>query len=77
MVFLIQNSQNRDNAAIQVKLDEIIRAGEAKNLFVGIEHLTDEEIDELRKQCEEHAKNADERVRNVGKRADRAADEAG
>ena len=32
MVFLIQNSQNRDSAAIQVKLDEIIRAGEARNL---------------------------------------------
>jgi low affinity Fe/Cu permease len=41
MVFLIQNSQNRDGAAIQVKLDELIRVSAAKNFFVGIEHLTD------------------------------------
>jgi low affinity Fe/Cu permease len=55
MVFLIQNSQNRDNAAIQVKLDELISAGEAQNRFVGIEHLTDEEIEDLRLKCESRA----------------------
>jgi low affinity Fe/Cu permease len=57
MVFLIQNSQNRDNAAIQVKLDELIRVGQVKNLFVGIEHLTDEEIDDLRNKCETRARD--------------------
>src|SRR6476469_8381120 len=45
MVFLIQNSQNRDGAALQVKLDELIRSSHAHNRFIGIEHLTDEEIE--------------------------------
>ena len=57
MVFLIQNSQNRDCAAIQVKLDELIRVSAAKNFFVGIEHLSDEEIDRLRELVETHTKN--------------------
>jgi low affinity Fe/Cu permease len=56
MVFLIQNSQNRDNAALQVKLDELIRVGGVRNVFVGIEHLSDEEIEDLRKKCEARAK---------------------
>jgi low affinity Fe/Cu permease len=58
MVFLIQNSQNRDSAAIQVKLDEIIRNSNVRNSFVGIEHLTDEEIEELREKCERRAREA-------------------
>src|SRR5438034_7473360 len=56
MVFLIQNSQNRDAAAIQVKLDELIRASKAQNSFVGVEHLTDEELKDLRTKCESRAK---------------------
>src|SRR5690242_12210867 len=55
MVFLIQNSQNRDSAAIQVKLDELIRVGAARNSLVGIEHLSDEELEEIRTRCEARA----------------------
>ena len=53
MVFLIQNSQNRDGAAMQAKLDEIIRAlEEARGTFIGIEHLTDTQISEIRAALE-------------------------
>jgi low affinity Fe/Cu permease len=78
MVFLIQNSQNRDSAAIQVKLDELIRVSEVKNLFVGIEHLTDEEIENLRNKCEARAQaDGDRAIKRVNKAASRAADSAG
>jgi low affinity Fe/Cu permease len=56
MVFLIQNTQNRDGAAIQTKLDELIRSSAAQNRYIGIEHLTEEELDELRAKCEMRAK---------------------
>jgi low affinity Fe/Cu permease len=79
MVFLIQNSQNRDGAAIQVKLDELIRVSTAQNSFVGIEHLTDEELEEIRDKCERRAEaeNAgDDPVQRTGKKARKAADRA-
>lgn len=45
MVFLIQNTQNRDTKAIQLKLDELIHANKAaRDTFVGLEELTDEEL---------------------------------
>ena len=53
MVFLVQNSQNRDAGAFQAKLDELIRALEgARNHFIGIEHMTDREIEKIRKELE-------------------------
>jgi low affinity Fe/Cu permease len=54
MVFLIQNTQNRDNAALQAKLDELIRATQAKNEFIGIEHLSDKELEDILAECEKH-----------------------
>ena len=79
MVFLIQNTQNRDGAAIQTKLDELIRASAAQNVYVGIEHLTDEELDELREKCEARARAelaADLAEVAVNRKARIAAEEA-
>ena len=54
MVFLIQNSQNRDAAAMQAKLDELLRAlQEAREEFIGIEHLPDTVIEKIRASLEE------------------------
>jgi low affinity Fe/Cu permease len=53
MVFLIQNSQNRDAAAMQAKLDEMLRAIDAaREQFIGIEHLTDRQIEAIRAKLE-------------------------
>ena len=45
---------NRDSTAIQAKLDEIIRVTNAKNLFVGLEELSPDEIAEVRRQVHGH-----------------------
>ena len=58
MVFLIQNTQNRDGAAIQTKLDELIRSSEAGDEFMGIEKLTDKELDTLHAKCQRAATNS-------------------
>jgi low affinity Fe/Cu permease len=51
MVFLIQNTQNRDGKAVQIKLDELIRATKgARNSYVGLEDLSDVDLDELDKE---------------------------
>ena len=66
MVFLIQNSQNRDAAAMQAKLDELIRAvDDARAAFIGIEHKTDKEIDEIRSELERECQ--DDQEKGAGK----------
>lgn len=51
MVFLIQNTQNRDGKAMQLKLDELIRASKAaSDNFLDLEDMTDEELDVLDEQ---------------------------
>ncbi len=53
MVFLIQNSQNRDTASMQAKIDELLYALEgAREQFIGIEHLSSSEIERIRRELE-------------------------
>lgn len=60
MVFLVQNSQNRDSAALQAKVDELIRAIDgARGEFIGIEHLTDRKIEEIRERLERECRADD------------------
>jgi low affinity Fe/Cu permease len=62
MVFVIQNTQNRDTRAIQLKLDELLRSVHgARNRLVALETLTDEELDDLEKEFEKVRKKAVER----------------
>jgi low affinity Fe/Cu permease len=58
MVFVIQNTQNRDGAAIQAKVDELIRVSAARNSLIGIETLTQDEIEEIRATCAAKARRA-------------------
>lgn len=54
MIFLVQNTQNRDASALQAKLDELLRAvAGARGEFIGIEHLTDTEIEAIRLRLEQ------------------------
>ncbi|HET6431007.1 low affinity iron permease family protein [Dyella sp.] len=48
MVFLIQNTQNRDSAAVQIKLDELIRSSRAHNALLALEELDDETLARIR-----------------------------
>ncbi len=60
MVFLIQNSQNRDAAAIHAKLDELVRAvADARNAFIGIEHMSARQLEEIRAALEEECAEVD------------------
>ena len=52
MVFLIQNSQNREGEALQAKLDELIRAlNTAENRYIGLERRSEKEISSIRDEC--------------------------
>lgn len=63
MVFLIQNTQNRDSEAIQVKLDELIRAMEgAHNSLLDLEELEEDELDRIRAPYCELARQAREEL---------------
>ena len=80
MVFLIQNTQNRDGAAMQAKLDELLFAvKQADDRFIGIEHLTELELDAILMEVEARglAVHAGQPARAIpGKRARAEAVEA-
>ena len=69
MVFLIQSTQNRDTEALQVKLDEIIRAiGNAQNELLDLEELEEEDLDKIRQAyCDMARKARDRRANNPKK----------
>jgi low affinity Fe/Cu permease len=63
MVFLIQNTQNRDGEAVQLKLDEIIRSLEgAHNVLLDMEELEERELEQIRKRYVELAHEAREKL---------------
>ena len=67
MVFLIQSTQNRDTAALQVKLDELIRVTEkAHNALLDLEELNEDELEDIRNHYERLASRAREDLRNGG-----------
>jgi low affinity Fe/Cu permease len=64
MVFLIQNTQNRDSEALQIKLDELIRVTEgAHNALLNLEDLEEQELDRIRSSYSELARKAREDLR--------------
>ncbi len=64
MVFLIQNTQNRDTVAVQVKLDELIRVTHGHNALMDIEELDEDELEAFRRKYEKMASAA---RREIGK----------
>ena len=68
MVFLIQNTQNRDARAIHLKLNELIHAiDKARNKMIDVENLSDLELDELARTYEKIRTSAEERQQNKNK----------
>ena len=66
MVFIIQNSQNRDTAAMQIKLDELIRAtAEANNELLDLEELDETRLEEIRAEYEQMAREAGDALARV------------
>ena len=63
MVFLIQNTQNRDTAAIQIKLDELIRVSQAHNALMDLEELEEVELEKFRKKYQKLAAAARKKIK--------------
>jgi low affinity Fe/Cu permease len=69
MVFILQNSQNRDSKAMQTKLDELILTSHANNKFAGIEKLDEEQLRQLSDRLSETARHANELANKRAKSA--------
>ncbi|MEW5835882.1 MAG: low affinity iron permease family protein [Pseudomonadota bacterium] len=65
MVFLIQNTQNRDSAALQIKLDELIRSSRAHNALLALEELDDATLDRIRRHYSQLAERDRSELGNV------------
>ncbi|WP_117194198.1 low affinity iron permease family protein [Rhizobium terrae] len=65
MVFVLQNSQNRDSEAVQAKLDELILSSHAANEFIGIEKLDEEQLRRLSESLQRHAERLNQKVDDV------------
>ncbi|WMJ70535.1 low affinity iron permease family protein [Stenotrophomonas sp. 24(2023)] len=66
MVFLIQHSQNADTAAMQIKLDELIRAtADANNELLDLEEMDEERLEEIRREYERMARQAGDALARV------------
>ena len=63
MVFLIQNSQNRDSAALQIKLDELIRTSRSRNAILGVDDLDEDTLERIRENYRKLARNKEEEAR--------------
>jgi low affinity Fe/Cu permease len=64
---------NRDGVAVQAKLDELIRVSAARNMLIGIEHLTEDEISEIRDKCTAGVKKAGVGAQKAANKKARAA----
>ncbi|MEA4909947.1 MAG: low affinity iron permease family protein [Chloroflexi bacterium] len=76
MVFIIQNTQNRDARAIQLKLDELIRSTrEARNNLVDLEDMSDEELDRLQEQFQRFRQSHLNALERVNRKLDQGSQE--
>jgi low affinity Fe/Cu permease len=71
MVFLIQNSQNRDSASLQIKLDELIRATRARNSLLDVDNLDEDALERIREDYRKLAHNKEEEARQRRRRGQR------
>jgi low affinity Fe/Cu permease len=77
MVFLIQNTQNRDSTAMQIKLDELIRAVRgAHNELVDLEDMTEEELEQMKAHYTRLAERARARLRKRSRESEEDEDQA-